>query len=130
MKSLQTPTLLAVEHLLQYLVIMATPKLILGAGIFTAEQGFKSAEDVRPWLEALRESKHLVNEIDSAYLYQQSEEYLGQLKFGSEFAIDTKLPGQAKPGQLATRKTVISQTRESLDKLGVEQVTSWPPAGV
>lgn len=101
---------------------MTAPRLIFGAGLFTKDQGFHSIEDVKPWLDALRESKHLVNEIDTSALYMQSEEYLGWLKFGSEFAIGTKLPGLFKPDQLSTKEAVIAQTKESLRKLGVEQV--------
>lgn len=101
---------------------MTTPKLIFGAGLFTKDQGYNSVNDVEPWLEVLLESKHLVSEIDTALLYQPSEEYLGRLQFGSHFAISTKLPGVAKPDQPATKATVIAQTNESLSKLGVEQV--------
>lgn len=62
----------------------STPKLIFGAGLFTKDNGYKSAEDVKPWLYILLESKAkgLVGAIDTAAAYQQSEEYLGRLDFG------------------------------------------------
>ncbi len=95
--------------------MMAAPKLIFGAVLFTKDHGANSAEDVKPWLEALLESKAkgLVSEIDTAPSYQQSEEYLGQLDFGSHFAIGTKVPGAANPHQPATKETVIAQAKEN-----------------
>lgn len=101
---------------------MSRPKLIFGAGLFTKDQGFNSVEDVKPWFDTLLESRLLVNEIDTSALYQQSEEYLGQLNFGSHFDISTKLPGQIKLDQPATKETVIAQTKESLNKLDVKKV--------
>jgi hypothetical protein len=101
---------------------MATPKLIFGAGLLNKDHGFDSAEDVKPWLEVLLESKKLVSEVDTSILYRQSEEYLGQLKFGSHFAIATKLPGESKPDELATKETVIAQAKGSLRRLCVYQV--------
>lgn len=99
---------------------MSPTKLIFGAGLFTKDQGCNSVDDVKPWLDALVKSKHLVGEINTSAMYQQSEEYLGQLNFGAHFAIDTKLPGQFGPP--ATKETVIAQAKASLSKLGVEKV--------
>lgn len=103
---------------------MAIPKLVFGANLFTKDNGFKSAEDVKPWFDALLESKAkgLVSEIDTAAAYQQSEEYLGRLEFGSSFALATKVPGGSSPQQPATKEAVIAQAKESLSKLRVKQV--------
>lgn len=103
---------------------MAAVKLIFGAGLFVKDHGFNSAEDVKPWLETLQESKAkgLVNEIDTAAAYQQSEIYLGELGFGSQFAIGTKLFGGANPHQPSTKDDVIAQAKESLAKLKISQV--------
>lgn len=105
---------------------MATLKLIFGAGMFTKVHGFNSADDVKPWLDALLENKAkgLVTEVDTAAAYQQSEGFLGQLKFGSHFAIGTKLFGGSRPDQPSTKENVIAQAKESLAKLHVNQVTS------
>lgn len=109
---------------------MATPKLMFGAGLFTKDNGYNSAEDTRPWLDALLESKAegLLAEIDTAAIYQQSEEYLGRLQFGSHFAIDTKVFGGSNPHQPATKEAVIAQARGSLSRLGVKQVFAILPA--
>lgn len=107
---------------------MSPTKLIFGAGLFTKDQGCNSIDDAKPWLDALVESKHLVSEINTSAMYQQSEEYLGQLKFGSQFAIDTKLPGQFGPP--ATKETIIAQAKASMSRLGVEKVRCYTPASV
>ncbi|KAK7713045.1 hypothetical protein SLS63_012188 [Diaporthe eres] len=106
---------------LQSLILTMSPtKLIFGAGLFTKDQGCNSVDDFKPWLDALVESKHLFDEIDTSAMYQQSEEYLGHLNFGAHFGIGTKLPGQF--GLPATKETVIAQAKASLSKLGVEKV--------
>lgn len=103
---------------------MTTPKLIFGAGLFTKEYGYNSTEDVKPWLDVLLEdkAKGLVSEIDTAAAYQQSEGYLGELKFPSNFAIGTKVFGGANPAQPSTKDAVIAQAKDSLSKLGVQQI--------
>lgn len=99
---------------------MSPTKLIFAAVLFTKDQGCNSVGDFKPCLDTLFEIKHLVSEINTSAMYQQSEEYLGQLNFGSQFAIETKLPGQFGPP--ATKETVIAQAKASLSKLGVYKV--------
>ena len=101
-----------------------TPKLIFGAGMFTTEFGYKTADDVKPWLDAVLDSKAqgLVSEVDTAAAYQQSEEFLGQLQWGEHLAIGTKVFGGAHPQLSSTKEGVIAQAEESLRKLGVKQV--------
>ncbi|KAG6355035.1 hypothetical protein INS49_004116 [Diaporthe citri] len=103
---------------------MPAPKLIFGAGLFTKDYGYNSAEDVKPWLDVLldNKAKGLVNEIDTAAAYQQSEGYLGELKFPSHFEIGTKVFGGANPAQPATKDAVVAQAKDSLSKLGVQQI--------
>lgn len=103
---------------------MVVLKLIFGAGMFTKAHGFNSPEDVKPWLDVLLENKSrgLITEVDTAAAYKDSEVFLGQLKFGSHFAIGTKLPGGSRPDQASTKKNVISQAKESLTKLDINQV--------
>lgn len=103
---------------------MSTPTLLFGTSLFSSDQGFKSAQDVEPWLDAILESKHSISGLDSAIGHRECEEYLGQLKAGSHLAISTKLPGGAHPVMAATKENVIAQARESLRILGVEHV-SW-----
>lgn len=101
---------------------MAPTQLIFGAGSFVPDFDIKSAEDAQPWLDVLLKTKDLVSGIDTSSLYRSSEDFLGQLRFGSHFAIGTKLPGEARPDQLSTKETVIAQTKERLSKLHMEQV--------
>lgn len=103
---------------------MPAPKLIFGAGLFTSEWGYSSAEDVKPWLDVLldNKAKGLVSEIDTAAAYQQSEGYLGDLKFPSHFAIGTKIFGGSHPVQPSTKENVIAQAKDSLAKLGAQQI--------
>ena len=98
---------------------MAAPKLVFGAGLFTKDHGFNSNEDVKPWLDVLldNKAKGLVNEIDTAAAYQQSEGYLGELKFPSLFEIGTKVFGGAHPAQPPTKDAVITQAKDSLSKV-------------
>lgn len=100
------------------------PKLIFGAGLFTKDNGINSAEDVKRWLEILLQNKPLVNEVDTAFVYQTSEGFLGELQFPSQFAIGTKLPGGISP-QPSSKEVIIAQAKESLRKLGAEQVCDY-----
>lgn len=103
---------------------MATPKLIFGAGALNKDNGFHSAEDVKPWLEALLESKAqgLVDKIDTAAAYRESQDYLAELDFVSHFSIDSKVTGGANPEQPATGDVVMAEAKENLRKLGMDKV--------
>jgi hypothetical protein len=74
---------------------MSAPKIYFGAGLFMRDQGYNSAEDIKPWLAPLLESKDMICGIDSAVVYGESEEWLGHLGMGTQygFSIDTKLTG-------------------------------------
>ena len=103
---------------------MAAPKLIFGASLFTKDDSFNSTEDGKPWLDVLldNKAKALVNEIDTATAYQQSEGHLGDLEFPSHFEIGTNVFGGAHPAQPATKDAVITQAKDSLSKLGMQQI--------
>ncbi|KAF3020943.1 hypothetical protein E8E14_005738 [Neopestalotiopsis sp. 37M] len=102
---------------------MGAPKIYFGAGLFSKDQGYNSAEDIKPWLAALSESKDVLSGLDSAVAYRECEEWLGQLQVGPRygFTVDTKLTGGAHPGLVATKDNVIAQAKESLSKVGVKQ---------
>ncbi|ETS86724.1 hypothetical protein PFICI_00552 [Pestalotiopsis fici W106-1] len=102
---------------------MSAPKIFFGAGLFNKNHGYNSADDIKPWLEPLLESKDIISGIDSAVAYQECEEWLGQIKLGSQygFSIDTKLSGGGHPALVATKENVIAQAKESLSKIGIEQ---------
>jgi aflatoxin B1 aldehyde reductase len=104
---------------------MSTPKIFFGAGLFSKDQGFSSAEDIEPWFDALSEYKEIISGIDSAVAYRECETWLGQAQIGPKygFPVDTKLTGGAHPTLVATKENVISQGRESLQKIGVKQIS-------
>ncbi|EXJ87230.1 alcohol dehydrogenase [Capronia epimyces CBS 606.96] len=64
---------------------------------------------------------HKVKKLDTAQLYGNSEQRLGELKAGDRFVIDTKWTGGWVPGS-ANKESIVSSAKESLRKLGVEQV--------
>lgn len=101
-------------------------RIDFGAGIFLKEQGFTSADDVRPWLDLLLENKDVVNRLDSAVAYDECEEWLGQLNVGSKygFRVSTKLPGGIHPTQVSSEENILAQARYSLSKVGVKQVST------
>jgi len=65
---------------------------------------------------------HGVETLDTAQLYGQSEKSLGELKAGDAFSIDTKWPGGLPQGW-ATRENILKTAKESLEKIGVKQVS-------
>lgn len=101
-------------------------RIDFGAGIFLKEQGFTSADDVRPWLDLLLENNDVVNGLDSAVAYDECEEWLGQLNVGSQygFRVSTKLPGGIHPTQVSSKENILAQARYSLSKVGVKQVST------
>ena len=105
---------------------MSAPKIYFGAGLFMRDQGYNSAEDIKPWLAPLLESKDMICGIDSAVVYGESEEWLGHLGMGTQygFSIDTKLTGGGHSTLLSTKENVIAQANESLTKLGIKQVST------
>lgn len=103
---------------------MSMMRIDFGAGVFMPDLGFESADDVRPWLDLLLESKDIANGLDSAVAYGECEEWLGQLNVGSQygFAVSTKLPGGVHPTQVSNKENILAQARHSLSKVGVKQV--------
>lgn len=65
---------------------------------------------------------HEVKIIDTAQAYGESEKALGELKAGDTFTIDTKWPGGVPPGW-ATKDNILRTGKESVQKLGVKQVS-------
>lgn len=104
---------------------MSTPKIYFGTGLFSKDQAYNSAEDIKPWLDTLSENKDIISGLDSAVAYQECEEWLGQLQAGPQygFTIDTKVTGGLHPVLAATRGNVIAQAKESLTKVGVNQAS-------
>lgn len=82
--------------------------------------GFKSSEEIKPFLDAVHELG--IQDLDTATAYQESEAWLGENKAASRFAnISTKYPGMAFPS-LATKDQVLAIGKASLEKLATTQV--------
>ena len=101
-------------------------RIYFGAGIFLKDLDYNSAEDVRPWLDVLLENKDIISGLDSAVVYGECEEWLGQLDVGSQygFPVSTKLPGGVHPFLVSNKENILAQARESLSKVGVKQVSA------
>lgn len=83
------------------------------------ERGCNSAEDVSRLLDVIEE--YGIKEIDTAAMYGESEKLMGEAKAPSRFLIGTKLAGGGSPVP-STKDAVIAQGKESLRKLGTDQV--------
>lgn len=68
---------------------------------------------------------HGVKNLDTAQLYGNSEQKLGEVKAGDKFIIDTKWTGGFVAGS-ASKDNIISSAKESIKKLGVKQVGFTP----
>jgi len=64
--------------------------------------------------------KHNVKELDTAYIYPDSEKVLGEVNAPVKFTISTKAPGFA-PGSL-NKQSVLDGIDKSLSQLGVKSV--------
>lgn len=69
-----------------------------------------------------------VTTIDTAQSYGNSQAMIGQVKAGDRFAIDTKWsPPWSEPAiAWATKDQIINSAKDSIQKLGVNQVRSLP----
>lgn len=94
-------------------------KVIFGTAGFGNTEKYGKPEDVQPIFEGL--DKHGVTHLDTAQLYGNSETYLGQVKAGEKYGLDTKWFGGFKAGT-ATKDGVIESAKDSIKKLGVKKV--------
>ncbi len=97
--------------------------VIFGAASVGNTDPWIKEEDLNAAFKVLE--AHGVKNIDSAQLYGKSEERLGQVKAGERFTIDTKWIGGWVPGS-ANKENVINSAKESIKKLGVKQVRTYP----
>ncbi|KAJ5363606.1 uncharacterized protein N7496_009319, partial [Penicillium cataractarum] len=98
---------------------MANLQLIFGGATFLDDIGRPSLESVKNMLDKLQE--HDVKSIDTATIYDKSEELLGQAHAAHRFAIGTKYPGGFLP-QPGTKDTLLASAADSLAKLQTGQV--------
>jgi aflatoxin B1 aldehyde reductase len=100
------------------------PKLIFGGAAISTGLSFSTPEQATQLLDLLEQEG--IQQIDTAQLYGNSEEFLGSLKAGDRFIIDTKHVGGWVEGS-SSREEVVKRGEESLKKLGVEKVCSCAP---
>lgn len=62
-----------------------------------------------------------INQLDTAQSYLTGEEFLGKMKAGSLFSIDTKTGGRHAPESMR-RGELLSRAKDSMRKLGVQSV--------
>lgn len=98
-------------------------KVILGTASWGNNDPWTSSEYINEALKILQ--AHGVKNLDSAQLYGNSEQKLGEVKAGDKFIIDTKWTGGFVPGS-ASKDNIISSAKESIKKLGVKQVGFTP----
>lgn len=94
-------------------------KVIFGTAGFGRTEKYSKNEDVQPIFDAL--DKEGITQLDTAQLYGNSETYIGQVKGGDKYGIDTKWFGGFKQGT-ATKDGVIESAKDSIKKLGVKKV--------
>lgn len=92
-------------------------KVVFG-GAAINPQKYTSAEQVEELLQLLK--KEGVSTIDTARLYQGSEELIGSAASHGDFIIDTKVLGGFKPGSV-TKNAVVSDVQNSLDRVKIDQ---------
>lgn len=95
---------------------MAIKTVFGGASINAAK--FNTPDEVRDLFAALK--KQDVQVLDTARLYQGSEETIGNAPGHEDFTIDTKLLGGFSPGSLS-KENILKDTKDSLDKVKIKQ---------
>jgi len=89
------------------------------AGI--GSEPFADETSINQVLEVLAKAGRKIK-LDTAQLYGDSEEWLGKVKAGDRFEIDTKAIGGFGPPEASTREGIVKNAKESIRKLGVKQV--------
>ena len=93
--------------------------IIFGAYTIASEQSLGEPDTIVKLFDLLE--SHKVTTIDTAEIYGNSEELLGQCGAGKRFVLDTKAPGGVHPGS-GTEEEIVINGKASLKRLGVEQV--------
>lgn len=95
-------------------------KIIFGAGPIGSIAPYDDQEYCKKAFQILK--THGVEAVDTAQIYGPSEKTLGELKADALFTIDTKWQG-GMPLGWATRENILKTGKESLQRLGVKQVS-------
>lgn len=94
-------------------------KLVFGGGMITTDNGYGTPEKVQGFLDVLAELG--IKDIDTAFIYGDSEELLGKVNATSQFTIDTKFPGGFVSGS-SSKDKVIEAGQTSLQRLKTDSV--------
>lgn len=98
-------------------MVNVTVKIIYGG--YVADLTLEQIEET---LAVLQEEG--VKNIDTAQLYGNSEELLGQVNAASRFIVDTKHVGGFQPGE-STKEKVIARGEQSLKNLKTDSVCQY-----
>lgn len=99
---------------------MSRAGIVIGGAIFNKGSPFEEEGQLSAVIALLR--KHGVLEIDSASMYDGSEEFIGSRKLGEKwFQINTKTPGGWQPGS-STRENVVRVLKMSLARLQIKRI--------
>lgn len=96
-------------------------RIVFGAAGFGNRDPYLKDEDIKELFSTLK--SHNIDTIDTAQLYGNSEQRLGETNAGAEFAFDTKWKGGFGPDGTA-EDLIIGKAKESMEKLKVKQVSS------
>lgn len=99
---------------------MASIKIIWGGGSIMDEVSYPTLESINEVLDVLQAKG--IKTIDTAKLYNNSEELLGELHADSRFTIDSKYPGGFGP-EPSTPESFVTTLNESLALLQTDQVS-------
>ncbi|KAJ5774193.1 hypothetical protein N7457_009089 [Penicillium paradoxum] len=98
---------------------MVGTKLIWGGGSLMVEASYPTLESINTVLDILHDNG--IKSIDTARIYANSEDRLGQVHAGSRFSIDSKHPGGFGPEPF-TPESFVETLNTSLDLLQTEQL--------
>ena len=96
-------------------------KLVFGTASFQPGPSGTTYDDAMKQLTVLEEFG--VKTIDTAYIYGDSEVWLGSADAASRFILDTKHPGGASQ-EHATEQEVVEKAQKSLERLKTGSVSS------
>ncbi|KAJ7361062.1 aldehyde reductase [Mycena albidolilacea] len=94
-------------------------KVIFGGAPVGTGKEFPDEESIEKIYKLLEDGG--CNNIDTARLYGNSEEWLGKTGAGKRFIIDSKTPGGFRAGG-STSETIPQHAKETVERLGVESV--------
>lgn len=100
--------------------IMAGIKIIWGGASIMNEAAYPTLESIEEALDILQSNG--IKTIDTAKIYNNSEELLGKVHADSRFTIDSKYPGGFSPDP-STPESLVTSLNESLARLQTGQVS-------